>query len=358
MKLFPDYKADPKWAGAATTVLGNDTQFAPIARAKSLFADLPELILLIGSEPMNQDAHDALDSLVSEAGRVQGRAAKKVESDGDEVEKQIEYTRPNGEKYYARKWENGEHTPPTDVEVLLQARAAKMPIFMYGPPGTGKTALAEAAYGKDLITVIMTADTDELSLIGQFIPDPQHEGGYRWIDGPLLRAAKEGLPILLDEVGIADPKVLTTVYGAMDGRGVLEVNLNPAIGTVKVKEGFYVIGATNPNAPGVNLSEALLSRFTLHVEVTTDWALASTVLNVPVEIVEMAQNMAARVDLREESWAPQMRELLAYRDIKKEFGETFAIRNLITVAPFEARDTLKQSLGNVFGHHIAVEARI
>ncbi len=67
----------------------------------------------------------------------------------------------------------------------------------------------------------------------------------------------------------------------MDGRKSITIPMNPDRGTIKVHENFYVVSATNPNAPGVRLSEAMLSRFQLQVELTTDYALAKK-LGVPI----------------------------------------------------------------------------
>jgi nitric oxide reductase NorQ protein len=134
----------------------------------------------------------------------------------------------------------------------------------------------------------------------------------------------------------------------MDGRREYTVTANPERGTVKAKEGFYVVAATNPNAPGVRLSEALLSRFALHVEVTTDWGLARK-LGCPTPMVTAAQNLAKKQNAAETSWAPQMRELLAFRDIDKEFGTKFAIANLLAAAPEFDRPVVADVLSRVYG---------
>jgi hypothetical protein len=168
------------------------------------------------------------------------------------------------------------------------------------------------------------------------------------VDGVLLRSAEEGKPLLIDEVGLIDPKVLSIVYGLMDGRREYTVTTNPERGTVKAKDGFYVIGATNPNAPGVRLSEALLSRFALHVEVTSDWGRARK-MGVPTPAVTVAQNLSKKQDSGEVSWSPQMRELLAFRDLSEQFGTKFAIDNLVACSPELDRPVVAEVFSRVYG---------
>ena len=134
----------------------------------------------------------------------------------------------------------------------------------------------------------------------------------------------------------------------MDGRGEYTVTANPERGTVKAKEGFYVIAATNPNAPGVRLSEALLSRFVIQAEMTTDWVLAKK-LGAPQQIVTVAQNLSRRQQSGETGWCPQMRELLAFRDITKTFGTKFAIANIIAAAPELDRPVVADVFTRVYG---------
>ncbi len=310
-----------------------------------LHPGLSAVIASAVTQSVNSDLATSLDELMPAPGRATARATapKKVVPviSADALVGSDKYKRPNGDDYYSRLW--GEHN---DVEVLRKARKNNQYILLYGAPGCGKTALVEAAFGEDLHTIIGTGDTEVADFVGGYVQTPS--GGFIWEDGPLVKAAERGEPFLIDEVGLIDPKVLSLAYGLMDGRQELVVTANPERGTVKAKEGFYVIAATNPNAPGVRLSEALLSRFQIHAEMTTDWALSKK-LGAPTAIVTAAQNLAKKQQAGEVSWAPQMRELLAFRDLAKDFGTKFAIANLLAAAPELDRPVVADVFTRVFG---------
>jgi AAA+ superfamily predicted ATPase len=218
--------------------------------------------------------------------------------------------------------------------------------MLYGSPGTGKTAMIEAAFPDELYTVLGSGDTEVGDLVGGYVQTPS--GGFEWVDGSLVRAAEEGKVLLIDEIGLIDPKVLSVVYGLMDGRKELAVTANPERGTVKAREGFFVVAATNPNAPGVRLSEALLSRFAVQAEMTTDWALAKK-LGVPITAVTAAQNLYKKQKSGEVSWSPQFRELLAFRNLSVDFGTKFAVANLLASAPEMDRAIVADVFTRVFG---------
>lgn len=309
------------------------------------YSGITEAMYAVAGQGVHAEATDYIPAkMVIAAGTVDVKVAKKKVVTVTEIASLtglVKYPRPNGENYFARLW--GGHS---DVEAVRKGREKNHFILLYGAPGCGKTALVEAAFGEELETIIGTGDTEVGDFIGGYVQTPS--GGFDWVDGPLVRAAEQGKVLLIDEIGLIDPKVLSLVYGLMDGRDELVVTANPERGTVKAKDGFYVIAATNPNAPGVNLSEALLSRFSIQAEMSTDYSLAKK-LGAPQLIVTAAMNLAKKQASQEVSWAPQMRELLKFKQISEDFGTTWAISNLLACAPFEDRPVVADVLTRVFG---------
>jgi nitric oxide reductase NorQ protein len=259
------------------------------------------------------------------------------------------FFRPTGEEYIPRKITIGDDVNTTDVAFVRTAYANAMPLFLYGPPGTGKTALLEAAL-PGLLTVPGNGQTEASDFIGDWVQLP--DGTYKWVDGPLVIAAEEGRPLLIDEIALIDPRELAIVYSLMDGRNELEVTANPARDTVKAKQGFLVFGATNPDVPGAVLSDALLSRFKTHVYFGTDWLLARQ-LGVGAKIITVARNLEAKHKADTSVVAPpQLREVLTFRDIAKVFGEKVAVANFLSQARVEDRPHFADALTAAFGYTV------
>lgn len=268
-------------------------------------------------------------------------AATKMDAD---LKSTGQFFRPSGEEYLARSiMVSGVKT--TDVAMVRAAAKTENSVLLYGPPGTGKTALIEAAL-TNVVTVQGTIETETADFVGSWVQEP--DGTYRWVDGPLVVAADEGRPLFIDEIALIDPRSLAVVYGAMDGRDEIVVTQNPKRGAVKVQPGFIVMGAFNPNVPGAILSDALISRFPIQVEVTTDWELARK-MGVPAKMIQIVRNLNTKAESGEVTSAPQLRELLAYKRLEKNFGAEFALKNFFGQIRPENRDVAKQVIENVLG---------
>jgi MoxR-like ATPase len=247
--------------------------------------------------------------------------------------------RPNGQSYRPRIL-----TDKTDVETLRACRDAEIPVLLGGFPGCGKTAMIEAAFGDDLVTIEGHGDMEVTDLVGTWVA--QTNGTYAWVDGPLVVAMKEGRVLFVDDCTLIPAPVLARLYPSMDGRKTVRVTEHEGE-TINAADGFFVVGAHNPGAPGAILSEALASRFLVQIDVESDLNLATS-MGVDRRIVKAAKNLRERRDKGTSTWAPEMRELLGFARVSKALGMDVAAANMVSVAPEDARDAVIEALGTAF----------
>jgi hypothetical protein len=250
--------------------------------------------------------------------------------------------RPGGGWYLPRRFGGA-----TDVEVLRRLRTRNIPVLLYGPPGTGKTALVEAAF-PGVLTVAGHGDTVVEDLLGSWLPLPA--GGFEYTHGPLPTAMREGRVLFVDDATLIPPRVLAVLYPAMDGRGVITIPAHHHE-QVKAADGFYVIAGHNPGVHGAILTEALASRLATHIEVSTDFELARK-LGVPDTAVTAAANLNTKLRNGQIGWAPQLRELLAFKQLADTLGVSAAVGNLAAIAPEPDREQVVAVLAHTFGTQV------
>ena len=306
------------------------------AMPKSGYARKPRA----GADPDLPDDDNA-DALVAVTPTVLVASAR-----GDVVHVGDVLIRPNGQPYVARCVRN----KLSDVEWLRALLANDMPVLLYGPPGTGKTALIEVSYEGAAYTVMGSDDTERSDFEGSYVQTA--DGAFVWVDGPLVRAMEEGVPLFVDEIGLISPKVLSLLYAAMDGRQEIRITANPERGIVKAKPGFMVVAATNPHAPGVRLSEALLSRFVAQAEMNTDWSVARR-LGLAENVAAALENLDKKRAAGEIAGSPQMREALGFIKTSAVFGPEIALSNLVAASQENDRDVISDVLSRAMGTKVA-----
>jgi nitric oxide reductase NorQ protein len=247
--------------------------------------------------------------------------------------------RPNGQLYHPRRLSG-----VPDVTALRKLREAGVAALLYGPPGTGKTSVVEAAFG-DLVTVQGDGDTTVADLVGEYTQTP--DGRFVFVHGPLVIAMRQGRTLFIDDATLIPPTVLAVVYPAMDGRRQIIIKANGGE-VVDAAPGFYVVAGHNPGVHGAVLSDALASRFSVQIQVSTDYDLAVQ-LKIDRRAVAVARNLATRLSKGEIGWAPQLRELIAFQKIADVLGVDAAAGNLIGTAPEEDRPTVEAAVRTAFG---------
>jgi MoxR-like ATPase len=148
--------------------------------------------------------------------------------------------------------------------VLAAALASGCHVVLEGPPGTGKSTLLRAvaeAGGMGVELVEGNAELTPARLVGHHDPALVLQTGYRddaFVDGPLLRAVREGALLYIEELNRVPEETLNVLVGVL-AEGEIHV---PRLGRVPAGERFRLIAAMNPfDAVGTaRVSQAISDR--------------------------------------------------------------------------------------------------
>jgi MoxR-like ATPase len=177
------------------------------------------------------------------------------------------------------------------VNAVLAARSG-LHVLLEGPSGCGlsaiaqfvasfclKTAKPDQPWPKEIPRVLLGPESTIENLIGAFRPQPLMQGEdlthlVQWENGPLLTAALNGLPVILDRINIAKAQVTERMNPILEKNARFEGSsfLVPEMGKSKeqpVAPGFVVIAtlSIDPNRNSEAVSLALRNRFvTIAVE--------------------------------------------------------------------------------------------
>lgn len=209
-------------------------------------------------------------------------------------------------------------------------------ILLKGPTGSGKTKLAEtlsAAVNTLMHQVNCSVDLDAESLLG-FKTIKTNEQGQQeivFIDGPVIKAMREGHILYIDEINMAKPETLPILNGVLDYRRQLT---NPFTGEViKAAPGFNVIAAINEGYVGtLPMNEALKNRFVVIQVDYIDGDILKDVIKQQSQLQDDAiieQIIKFNEDLRTMSKQGQISEEAA------SIRALIDLSDLITVMPIE-----------------------
>lgn len=163
------------------------------------------------------------------------------------------------------KAKNGTRTPKVGwdlVRRVLEAECVRH-VYLYGPPGVGKThcAIHQGRRGGAFYAITLTEETPASELRGHWTPRGNE---FVWMDGPVVRAMREGSLVVLNELLHASEDALSFLYPVLEHASTARVTL-PTSETVVPAPGFRVI--VTENRPPTDLSAALRDRFDVVLEI-------------------------------------------------------------------------------------------
>ncbi|GEO26198.1 hypothetical protein AAC03nite_19830 [Alicyclobacillus acidoterrestris] len=137
-------------------------------------------------------------------------------------------------------------------------------LLLRGPTGSGKTKLAESLAEKlrlPMESINCSVDLDAEALLGfKTLVTNNGHSEIQFIEGPVVRAMREGHLLYIDEINMARPETLPILNSVLDYRRQLT---NPFTAeTVVAHPRFRVIAAINEGYVGtLPMNEALRNRF-------------------------------------------------------------------------------------------------
>ncbi len=156
-----------------------------------------------------------------------------------------------------------------DIRIPLEkAISLNLPALLVGETGTGKTSFIRdlaKKHKRQLIRINLTGQTGVDELIGKILAK---DNGTYWVDGLLTIAMKKGYWIVLDEVNMALPEILSKLHSLLDDDRKIILNEHKGE-VIRPHKNFRLFGTMNPSdeyAGTKELNKAFISRFSVVIE--------------------------------------------------------------------------------------------
>jgi len=172
-------------------------------------------------------------------------------------------------------------------------------LYLWGPPGIGKTHVAYHTKGRGtngVYAVTCTPETPASELRGHYLPTG--DGAFRWHDGPIVRAMREGARLVLNEISAAGDDVLAFLMPVLEPPETARITL-PTNETVTPAPGLQIV--VTDNRPPDDLPDALRDRFDAVVHIREPHPEALALLREPLRTIArrgFALEDSRRISLR------------------------------------------------------------
>ena len=155
---------------------------------------------------------------------------------------------------------------------LVASILRREPALLEGPTSTSKTSVIQylgALLGQPVVRINLSAQTDTSELIGRYMPTGDGEGraAWRWLDGRVVRAMREGWWVVFDEINLAEPAVLERLNSLLEANPSLVLTEHDGeifgSGGTPIHPSFRIFATMNPStyAGRAPLSPAFRDRF-------------------------------------------------------------------------------------------------
>ncbi len=152
------------------------------------------------------------------------------------------------------------------IDLIQQSR---LPVLLIGEAGSGKNQsifCLASGQRRPVIRINCSGDLRTSSLLGRM--SPTEEGHFRWQDGMITQAIRDGYWLVLDEINALEADILFSLHGLID-EGRISVANNSEV--IDAHPDFRLFATMNPSRYFATkpLNQALMDRMAV-VEVEFD----------------------------------------------------------------------------------------